>query len=690
MGDQLPRFELRASHLERVVTAPVSIAAPGVLAWRDLPKAARLYVATVVVLGAAALIASVPASLPRPLLFVSLLVAACLTSTWKVNLPLALASGSTLSVSYAANLMALMLLGPRPAVLVAVAGAWMQCAFHVKRRYPRYRTLFSVAAEAITMASTGLAYVSLGGQPASTAWAVPGGPLVGAIATYFLLNTGLVAGAIALTTDRTFLRVWRDDFLWSGAAYMVAGTAGAIAAIIVARGEHWTALLMVAPVYLTYRTYQLFVGRLEDQRRHMEESRRLHQQTVAALATAEEANRLKDQFLATVSHELRTPLTAILGWADMLHTGKISEKRRDRACRAIYESARLQAQLIEELLDIARIVSGKLRLERAEVAFEDVVRGALQIVQPAALAKRIHITMDLDGRTGALWADEARLHQVVWNLMSNAVKFTPEGGAVLVSVRRVGNAAELVVTDNGEGIPAAFLPWVFEPFRQADGTTTRPHGGLGLGLSIVKHLVESHGGTIRVQSGGAGEGATFTVRLPMVPIPATPGGREHTAPESSAARQPVSLAGLSVLVVDDDEASRDVIAAQLQERHGLVLTAASTEEALMVLQREPVDVLLADLGMPHEDGYALIRKVRASHAPRIAAIPAAALTAFAREDDRLRALRSGFQLHIPKPVDADSIAAAVASLGRADPAHDAHSALSATDGSSLEARRAGT
>jgi signal transduction histidine kinase/ActR/RegA family two-component response regulator len=654
---------LRAGRLEQIVTSAVPVSAPHVLQWHGLPKAARAYVAIVLTAGTIAIIAAAPTTLPHPALFASLLVAACLTSIWKVNLPLALACGSTLSVSYAANLMALLLLGPRPAVVVAIAGAWTQCTVHVKQRYPPYRTLFSVAGEAVTMAATGIAYVWLGGRPASTGWMLPAGPLVGAIATYFLVNTGLVAGAIALSTDRTFWRVWRDDFLWSGAAYMVAGTAGAIAAIIVAGGDHWTALLMAAPVYLTYRTYKLFVGRIEDQKRYLEETRKLHEQTVAALATAKEANRLKDQFLATVSHELRTPLNAILGWADMLCTGRIAEGRRGRACRAIYDSARLQAQLIDELLDVARIMSGKLRLERRSVKLADVVRGALQIVQPAAVARRIHIAIDVDAPIAPLWADGARLQQVVWNLLSNAVKFTPEGGAVLVSVRRVANLAEIVVADNGEGIPAAFLPWVFEPFRQADGSTTRPHGGLGLGLSIVKHLVEAHGGTIRVASQGIGNGATFTVGLPIVPVPVEQ--REHEVVASSSSdTAAATLAGLSVLVVDDDDDNREVVTAQLQDRQATVLTAASAEEALSVLHSAHVDVLLADLAMPQQDGYALIRKVRASQAPRIASMPAAALTAFAREDDRQHVLREGFHVHLAKPIDAGSLVSAVASLGR--------------------------
>jgi len=266
----------------------------GALAWRGLPPAARHYVSTVVVIGAATLVASFPLNLPRPALFTVLLVASCVTSVWKVNLPIGLASGSTLSVSYAAHLTSLLLLGPRHAVLVAVAGAWTQCVFRVKRPYPLYRTVFSIAAEAITMAATGLSYAWLGGPMQPVVFAGLSRPLVAAIATYFFVNTGLVAGAIGKSTGRPVWMVWREDFLWSGASFMVAGGAGAVAAVVIGRGEHWTALLMLAPVYLTYRTYELFVGRLEDQKRHIAETQTLHQEAVDALLQARQAERALD------------------------------------------------------------------------------------------------------------------------------------------------------------------------------------------------------------------------------------------------------------------------------------------------------------------------------------------------------------------------------------------------------------
>jgi signal transduction histidine kinase/CheY-like chemotaxis protein len=637
------------------------------MGWRTLKRPLRLYVAGVIVAGAAALVTSFPMTYPRPVLFALLLVAACVTSTWKVNLPIPVANGSTLSVSYAADLMALLLLGPPYAVVITVASAWTQCTFNVKCRYPMYRTAFSMAAEAITIVATGMAYMWFGGPSQPLAFSSLLIPLAAAIATSYFVNTALVAGAIALSTGRTPLHVWRDDFMWSAVSFMVAGIAGAAAAVVIAHGEQWRSLVLLVPVYLTYRTYRFFVARLEDQKRHVEEMRRLHEEALVALTQARDAERAKDQFLATVSHELRTPLNAILGWADMLRTGTLDGPRRERASSAIYDSARRQAQLVEELLDVARIMSGKLRLERSAVDLKQVVRAAADILQPAADAKRITLTVDVSRSIGAVHGDAARLQQVAWNLLANAVKFTPEGGSVRVALRPLGDTVELVVTDTGPGIPAAFLPFIFEPFRQADGSTTRLHGGLGLGLSIVKQLVEAHGGIVSAHSAGEGQGATFTVRMPMAaPRADQLLGADRSAPPALHVDAP-SLEGLSVLVVDDDDGSRDVVRAHLESRNAVVLTAASAEEALDLVRRTHVDVLLADVAMPHEDGYALIRKLRTFTALNGTFIPAAALTAFARDEDRRQALEAGFQLHLAKPIDAHSLIAAVASLGKLNP-----------------------
>jgi len=534
------------------------------------------------------------------------------------------------------------------------------------------------------MIATGAVYSWLGGSVGRLDESALPRPLVGAIATYFIANTGLVAAAIGLSAGRSPAKVWRDDFLWSGVSYIVAGSAGAAAAVVIAGGNHWKAILLLAPVYLTYRSYQMFVGRLDDQRRHVTETERLHHQAVDALtqlraaerernqfleseqaarASAEQANRLKDEFLAMVSHELRTPLNAVLGWADMLRNGSLDVVRSRRAVHAIYDSAKRQAHLIDELLDVSRIISGKLHLERGAVDLQEIVRSAVEVVQPSAYAKHIDIVSDIDPTVGPFEGDGTRLQQIVWNLLANAVKFTPDGGALFLTLRRDSSAVEIAVSDTGIGIPADFLPSVFEPFRQADASSTRRHSGLGLGLSIVKHLVEAHGGSITADSPGEGRGSTFTVRLPIaaaqLPKPALAPGDGSSLPSPSSL-----LTGISVLVVDDDDGSRDVVAAYLESRDAVVLTASSAAQAIEMVQRERVDVLLADIAMPHEDGYALIRRLRAMDARGIGAIPAAALTAFARDEDRKQTLQAGFQMHLTKPVDRRSLIEAVATLGR--------------------------
>ena len=670
--------------------------------WSALPLAAQVYITLVVALGTLWLAVSVPTTFADPVMFVSLAFFSCMTSVWKVNLPIAVANGSTLSVSYAANLTSLLLLGPQQAALIAVVGAITQCRYKAKAEYPIYRTIFSAAAAAITMLATGEVYAMLGGTtPPPIALAVAK-PLVGAIGIYFLVNTSLIAEAIALSSNRTFAETWGTDFLWSAASFIVAGTAGALAAMVVQRGDHWIAVVLVAPIYLTYRSYELFAARLEDQKRHTEEMRRLHGETMGALeqarsaehalaaekerlgialadmtrleesrnqllvreqmarTAAEEASRLKDQFLAIVSHELRTPLNAVLGWTDMLSRRAVEGQLRERALRGISEGARRQERLIEDLIDVARIAAGKMRLDRTFVDLADVISDALLIAQPSAAKKQIRLSFQGGTWTPKIFGDRVRLEQVASNLISNAVKFTPDGGAVEVRLRRVGDHAEVVVSDSGQGIPVEFLPYIFELFRQADGSTTRTHSGLGLGLSIVKSLVEAHNGTVKVHSAGEGMGSTFIVTLPVAVW------EQSTPAASGKATQPVSqfpsLAGVRVLVVDDDDESRDVVAAHLNGCHAAVSTAPSAADGFELLQREHFDVLLADIGMPGEDGYSLIQRVRTQCRPDSASIPAAALTAFARDEDRERALRAGFQLHLSKPIDGAALVAAVAAL----------------------------
>jgi PAS domain S-box-containing protein len=367
---------------------------------------------------------------------------------------------------------------------------------------------------------------------------------------------------------------------------------------------------------------------------------------------AEEANRLKDEFLATMSHELRTPLTSMLGWVQMLRSGIVPEDKRPRALETIERNARAQAQLIEDLLDVSRILTGKMRLDVVTLELVDVVNAALESVRPAAEAKELRIQPVLDTDLGPFLGDPHRLQQVVWNLLSNAVKFTPKGGRIHVHLRRERSAAVLTVQDTGQGIPPEFLPHVFERFRQAEATTTRRHGGLGLGLSIVRHLVEMHGGTVEAYSEGEGKGAIFTVKLPMSSL-------RTEAPPLSASPEPVSLPtfecppglqGLRVLVVDDEEDVRELMLAMLERCQVRVRLVGSAREALEVLQRERFDVLVSDIGMPEEDGYSLIRKVRQLPGEQNGRIPALAMTAYARMEDRTRALLAGYQMHLPKPI----------------------------------------
>jgi PAS domain S-box-containing protein len=364
---------------------------------------------------------------------------------------------------------------------------------------------------------------------------------------------------------------------------------------------------------------------------------------------AEEANRLKDEFLATVSHELRTPLNAITGWTAVARMHPADAPAVQRALEIIERNARAQKQLIEDLLDVSRIITGKLRLELGPVDVRRVAEAALDTAAAAAAAKNIELLLQADANLPVIAADFTRLQQVVWNLLANAVKFTPDGGRVCVSVRRQGREAEIGVHDNGEGIDPEFLPFVFDRFRQADGSITRRHGGLGLGLSIVRHIVELHGGCVSVESPGAGRGASFVVRLP--------------APESHAALSTAEagrdtrplLAGLRLLVVEDDADTLRMLEALLQGYQAQVCAVRSGTAALQALDRERFDLLLADVGMPEMDGYALIRAVR-SRPGEDARLPAVALTAYGRTADRLLALSAGFQNHVAKPAEPEELA----------------------------------
>jgi len=394
-----------------------------------------------------------------------------------------------------------------------------------------------------------------------------------------------------------------------------------------------------------------------------------------ARAEAETANRMKDEFLATVSHEIRTPLNAIIGWSHLLRTGRLDEATAARAVETIDRNAKSQAQLIEDILDVSRMITGKLRLNNEPVDIASVINAAIDSVQLAIDSKDLKLEVTLNPSARHTLGDASRLQQVVWNLLANAIKFTPSGGRIEVKVERAGRSLQIRVSDTGQGIDADFLPFIFDRFRQADGTTTREHGGLGLGLAIVRHLVELHGGTIKADSAGEGKGATFIINLPLAPQDSTRRRNVIGSLQAKEASQGFvtslpSLDDVKVLLVDDDPDTLQILSVMLAESRAGVQTAASVSEALEILEWYQPDVLVSDLAMPGEDGYSLIGKIRALAGGKLTQVPAVALTSYVRVEDRTRALSAGFNVFVPKPVEPDDLITAIANLVEAnvDPA----------------------
>ena len=380
-----------------------------------------------------------------------------------------------------------------------------------------------------------------------------------------------------------------------------------------------------------------------------------------AREAAEESNRLKDEFLATVSHELRTPLTAILGWARLLEGGALDDSVVKQAIETIGRNAKAQAQIVDDILDVSRIITGNLYIDLHPLEVVPVVENAINVVRPTAEAKGIRFETYFDQKRAMISGDANRLQQVVWNMLSNAVKFTESGGRVCVKVTQTGGAVEVSVSDTGQGIDKEFLPYVFDRFRQADSTTTRQHGGLGLGLAIARHLVEIHGGTIRAESTGRGRGATFTIRLPLVEaVSATANSNQK------AARVTQLLSGLNVLLVDDDSDTLKLMETALKRRQANVTAVSSAGEAIQAISRRRPDVLVSDIAMPDEDGYGLIEKVRLLENGEAQAIPAIAITAYAKDEDRERALSAGFQIYLAKPVELTELISVVARAAKRD------------------------
>ena len=384
-----------------------------------------------------------------------------------------------------------------------------------------------------------------------------------------------------------------------------------------------------------------------------------------ARSRAERASRMKDEFLATLSHELRTPLNAVLGWAHILRIGKLQRDELKQGLDTIERNARVQAQIIEDLLDMSRIISGKVRLDVEQIDLPAVLNESIDTVRATAEAKGIRLQAVVNPLAGPISGDADRLQQVFWNLLNNALKFTPSGGQVQVLLERVNSRIEVSVIDTGEGIAPEFLPYVFDRFQQGDASTTRRHGGLGLGLAIVKQLVELHGGSVGVKSSGIGKGTTFTVHLPLIAVYSEPDKERPRPRETPRENQPlpdVSLANVHVLVVDDEADARELVKRLLEMAGATVSTADSASQAIERIVAARPDVLVCDLGMPAQDGFSLIRQLRVLEEGQESVLPAVALTAYARSEDRTKALRCGFQSHLAKPVKPAELLAVVSSL----------------------------
>ena len=495
----------------------------------------------------------------------------------------------------------------------------------------------------------------------------------------YIANTTLISIEKAPKIKESIWNTWRTYYLWTSITYFAGASAAGIIAILIQRHGFY-AVVATAPIILiicfTYQTYlkniDASVAQTEAARLHVEELSRyitelqrseeargqLLLRAERARTEAEAANRIKDEFLATLSHELRTPLTSLLGWSSVLREARRDEKVLSQGLDAIDRNARVQAQLIEDLLDVSRIVSGKLNLDVRPLDISSVVRAAINVVRPAADAKSITLDYSAEPGLGAISADSARLHQIVWNLLSNAVKFTPQGGKITIRIEQEESHAKVTVQDTGQGVDAEFLPRVFDRFRQADSSTTRSFGGLGLGLAIVRHLVELHGGTVSAESDGVGKGATFSATFPLLTDreESTTHGGEVIAAEIR------SLDGLRVLLVDDEAEAREILSTVMGRTGAEVKVCISASDALCKLAEWRPDVILSDIAMPEEDGYSFIGKVRALPREKGGETPAAALSAYARDEDRMQALAAGYQMHIAKPIGASQLVTMVAKL----------------------------
>ncbi len=501
----------------------------------------------------------------------------------------------------------------------------------------------------------------------------------------YAANTSLIAIEKASKIKESTWYTWKTFYLWTSVTYFAGASAAGIIAILI-KTYSFYAVVATVPIILiicfTYQTYlkniEVSVAQTEAARLHVQELSKyiselqrseeargqLLLRAERARSEAEAANRIKDEFLATLSHELRTPLTSLLGWSSVLREARRDEKVLAQGLDAIDRNARVQAQLIDDLLDVSRIVSGKLHLDVRPLDIASVTRTAISVVQPAADAKGITLEYSVQHGLGAISADSARLQQIIWNLLSNAVKFTPHGGKIAVRVEQDRSNAIVTVSDTGQGIDPEFLPRVFDRFRQADSSTTRSFGGLGLGLAIVRHLVELHGGTVCAESDGVGKGATFSASFPLLTDRTQPITVAHSG--EIPVSQIGSLEGLRVLIVDDELETREIISTVVERTGAEVEACMSASEALAKVIAWRPDVILSDIAMPDEDGYSLIGRIRSLPHDQGGSTPAAALTAYARQEDREQALAAGYQLHIAKPIAAGQLVSMIAKLAGRD------------------------
>jgi len=497
----------------------------------------------------------------------------------------------------------------------------------------------------------------------------------------YITNTSLIAVEKADKIKESTWNTWRIHYLWTSITYLAGASGAGIIAILI-KTYGFYGIVATIPIILivcfTYQTYlksiEVSVAQTEAARLHVqelskyvnelqrseEERGQLLLRAERARAEAEAANRMKDEFLATLSHELRTPLTSLVAWSGLLLDSIENKTMLIRGLEAIDRNVRVQAQLIDDLLDVSRIVSGKLNLDVRPLDLGAVTRAAINVVQAAADAKGVSLNYSADPSVGPISADSARLQQIIWNLLSNAVKFTPQGGKIIVLVDKDGSHATVTVQDTGQGIDPQFLPHVFDRFRQADSSTTRNFGGLGLGLGIVRHLVELHGGTVSAESEGVGKGAKFSATFPLLSDRAEQvmvgQGVETTSMEAKA------LEGLRVLLVDDEPEARQILNLVIGRAGAEVRSCSSASEGLANLVEWCPNVILSDIAMPDEDGYTFIRKVRALPREQGGATPAAALTAYARDEDRMEAFGAGYQMHISKPIAPSQLITMVARL----------------------------